>query len=252
MKQLKTDPSISYADVKKLAIELARRANLINAMTVKLVSENGSPRFNFSDREAALDLPDLTGVNERLAELEAQIGETSDTLVQSETENQTLQIQIDDLQDDVDAANNVLSDTGIVDYANISWTFLYTNQLLDDIQSTCSFSLYSTTDDPNDLTIALSTTAPSGVPADSDAISVWHKVPPATGFTQTTLPFSGTRISVGGMSIGESIEFEVSNQGQGAGSVRQRVSAGTWTKVTSDAHGGTYNLVSPGVLDGRV
>ena len=109
MKQLKTDPSISYADVKELAIELARRANLINAMTVKLVSENGSPRFNFSDREAALDLPDLTGVNERLAELEAQIGETSDTLVQSETENQTLQIQIDDLQDDVDAANNVLS-----------------------------------------------------------------------------------------------------------------------------------------------
>ena len=109
MKQLKTDPSISYADVKKLAIELARRANLINAMTVKLVSQNGSPKFNFSDREAALDLPDLTGVNERLAELEAQIGETSDTLDQCTSAKQTLQEEVDDLQSQLD---NYVADNG--------------------------------------------------------------------------------------------------------------------------------------------
>ena len=109
MKQLKTDPSISYADVKKLAIELARRANLINAMTVKLVSENGSPRFNFSERGAALDLPDLTGVNERLAELEAQIGETSDTLDQCTSAKQTLQEEIETLQEFSDTWADIVS-----------------------------------------------------------------------------------------------------------------------------------------------
>ena len=87
--QLKNPKKLSYNELREQVSELARRMNILTDMRAVSISPTGTPKFNFSDDSATLDVPSLEELTEELelekerleaeiAELEAEIAEISE------------------------------------------------------------------------------------------------------------------------------------------------------------------------------
>ena len=85
--QLKNPKKLSYNELREQVSELARRMNILTDMRAVSISPTGTPKFNFSDDSATLDVPSLEELTEELekesleaeiAELEAEIAEITE------------------------------------------------------------------------------------------------------------------------------------------------------------------------------
>ena len=66
--QLKNPKKLSYNELREQVSELARRMNILTDMRAVSISPTGTPKFNFSDDSATLDVPSLEELTEELTE----------------------------------------------------------------------------------------------------------------------------------------------------------------------------------------
>ena len=81
--QLKNPKKLSYNELREQVSELARRMNILTDMRAVSISPTGTPKFNFSDDSATLDVPsleELTELTEDCEELEEELAEAKKTI----------------------------------------------------------------------------------------------------------------------------------------------------------------------------
>ena len=81
--QLKNPKKLSYNELREQVSELARRMNILTEMRAVSISPTGTPKFNFSDDSATLDVPSLEELTEELEdceELEEELAEAKKTI----------------------------------------------------------------------------------------------------------------------------------------------------------------------------
>ena len=81
--QLKNPKKLSYNELREQVSELARRMNILTDMRAVSISPTGTPKFNFSDDSATLDVPsleELTELTEDCEELGEELAEAKKTI----------------------------------------------------------------------------------------------------------------------------------------------------------------------------
>ena len=71
--QLKNPKKLSYNELREQVSELARRMNILTDMRAVSISPTGTPKFNFSDDSATLDVPSLEELTELTEDCEEEI-----------------------------------------------------------------------------------------------------------------------------------------------------------------------------------